>query len=141
MSPADLRELLAGMLYLEPTLQMERKLGDIITRLWAGELACDDSDLVLRELRALTERVFAPGLDAIERLRRAETSSKAIYIHSHMDEDTFDTDRIRQCPVGIREADGTNIPSCAYNTLYRDRDPRFAAKPSAPIVTLGRGRR
>jgi len=37
-----------------------------------------------------------------------------------MDEETFDTDRIRQCCVGIREPDGTNIPSCAYNTLYRD---------------------
>ena len=130
------------MLYLEPTLQMEQKLGDIITRLWAGELACDDAEAVLAQLRALTESVFAPGLDSgSERLRRAETSSKAIYIHSHMDEDTFDTDRIRQCPVGIREADGTNIPSCAYNTLYRDRDARFAAKPAAPLVTLGRGRR
>jgi 7,8-dihydro-6-hydroxymethylpterin dimethyltransferase len=58
-----------------------------------------------------------------------------------MDEDMFDTDRIRQCCVGIREADGTNIPSCAYNTLYRDRDSRFAQRPAAPLVTLGRGRR
>jgi uncharacterized radical SAM superfamily Fe-S cluster-containing enzyme len=141
MTGTDLREMLAGMLYMEPTLQMEQKLGDIITRLWAGELACDDTDAVLAQLRALTESVFAPGLDPLERIRRAETSSKAIYIHSHMDEDTFDTDRIRQCPVGIREADGTNIPSCAYNTLYRDRDHRFAAKPAAPLLTLGRGRR
>lgn len=141
MSGSDLRELLAGMLYMEPTLQMEAKLQDIITRLWAGDLASDDADAVLAQLRALTESVFAPGLDPLERLRRAETSSKAIYIHSHMDEDTFDVDRIRQCPVGIREADGTNIPSCAYNVLYRDRDTRFAAKPAAPLVTLGRGRR
>jgi 7,8-dihydro-6-hydroxymethylpterin dimethyltransferase len=141
MEPRDLRELLAGMLYLEPTVQMEQKLADIITRLWAGELACDDAELVLAQLRALAESVFAQGLDPLERLRRAETSSKAIYVHAHMDEDNFDTDRIRQCPVGIREADGTNIPSCAYNTLYRDRDARFAAKPSPPLVTLGRGRR
>ncbi len=141
MTGSDLRELLAGMLYLEPTLQMEAKLADVITRLWAGDLVSDDTEAVLAQLRALTERVFAPGLDAFERLRRAETSSKAIYIHSHMDEDTFDTDRIRQCPVGIREVDGTNIPSCAYNTIYRDRDVRFAAKPAAPLITLGRGRR
>jgi 7,8-dihydro-6-hydroxymethylpterin dimethyltransferase len=141
MEPADLRAMLAGMLYLEPTLEMESRLQDIITRLWAGELACDDAGAVLAQLRALTEAVFAPGLEPLERLRRAEASSKAIYIHAHMDEDTFDTDRIRQCPVGIREADGTNIPSCAYNTLYRDRDRRFAARPAAPLVTLGRGRR
>lgn len=141
MTPTDLRELLAGMLYLEPTLQMERHLADVITRLWAGELACADADLVLAQLRRLTTAVFAPGLDPRERLRRAEASSKAIYIHAHMDEDTFDTDRIRQCCVGIREPDGTNIPSCAYNTLYRDRDARFAERPAAPLVTLGRGRR
>jgi 7,8-dihydro-6-hydroxymethylpterin dimethyltransferase len=141
MPREDLRELLAGMLYLEPTLQMEQKLADIINRLWAGEIECDDTDAVLAALKRLTEAVFAPGLDPIERMRRAEVSSKAIYIHAHMDEENFDTDRIRQCCVGIREPDGTNIPSCAYNTIYRDRDARFTAKPAAPLVTLGRGRR
>ena len=74
-------------------------------------------------------------------IRAGEKAIKAVYVHSHMDEETFDTDRIRQCCVGIREPDGTNVPSCAYNTLYRDRDQRFAAKPAAPLVTLGRGSR
>lgn len=140
MPGSDLREMLAGMLYLEPTLHMETKLGDVINRLWAGEIECADAEPVLARLRRLTETVFERDLGAAERLRRAEASAKAIYIHAHMDEDTFDTDRIRQCCVGIREPDGTNIPSCAYNTLYRDRDARFAAKPAAPLVTLGRGR-
>ncbi len=141
MEGSDLREMLAGMLYLEPTVRMEEKLGDVINRLWAGELVSDDADAVLARLRAVTESVFARDLGASERLRRAEASAKAIYVHAHMDEETFDTDRIRQCCVGIREPDGTNIPSCAYNTLYRDRDARFAAKPAAPLITLGRGRR
>jgi uncharacterized radical SAM superfamily Fe-S cluster-containing enzyme len=141
MHGEDLREMLAGMLYLEPTTRMEEKLGDVINRLWAGDLVSDDADAVLARLRALTETVFARDIDAVERLRRAEASAKAIYVHAHMDEETFDTDRIRQCCVGIREPDGTNIPSCAYNTLYRDRDARFAAKPAAPLITLGRGRR
>ena len=57
-----------------------------------------------------------------------------------MDEETFDRDRIRQCCVGIREPDGTNIPSCAYNVLYRNRDARFTGAPAAPLITLGRGR-
>ena len=141
MPGTDLREMLAGMLYLEPTLHMEQKLGDVINRLWAGEIECDDSEAVLAKLRALTESVFERDLAVKERLRRAEASAKAIYIHAHMDEDTFDTDRIRQCCVGIREPDGTNIPSCAYNTLYRDRDARFSTQPAAPLITLGRGRR
>jgi uncharacterized radical SAM superfamily Fe-S cluster-containing enzyme len=140
MTPEDLREMLAGMLYLEPTAPMEQRMADVIARLWAGEIECDDAEAVLAQLKQLTSEVFAPGLAPLERLRRAERSSKAIYIHSHMDEDTFDTDRIRQCCVGIREPDGTNIPSCAYNTLYRDRDARFSAQPSPPLVTLGRGR-
>ena len=140
MPGSDLRELLAGGLYLEPTLAMEAKLGDVITRLWVGEIPCEDADAVLARLRHVTDSVFERGLAPAERLRRAERSAKAIYVHSHMDEDTFDTDRIRQCCVGIREPDGTNIPSCAYNVLYRDRDARFAAKPAAPLVTLGRGR-
>ena len=141
MSPADLREMLSGMLYMEPTLAMEERLADIINRLWAGDIVCDDTEQVLARLKELAASVFAHGLDAVERMRRAELHSKAIYIHAHMDEETFDTDRIRQCCVGIREPDGTNIPSCAYNTLYRDRDTRFAAKPAAPLITLGRGRR
>jgi hypothetical protein len=74
------------------------------------------------------------------RLRRAERHTKAIYLHSHMDEETFDTDRIRMCPVGIREPDGSNIPSCAYNVLYRERDGRFMKEPAGRLVTLGRGR-
>jgi 7,8-dihydro-6-hydroxymethylpterin dimethyltransferase len=141
MAPADLREMLSGMLYLEPTKEMEARLADVIDRLWTGEQECEDGDAVLAQLRRLTESAFAPGLGPLERMRRAEVSSKAIYIHSHMDEETFDTDRIRQCCVGIREPDGTNIPSCAYNTLYRNRDARFTAEPAAPLITLGRGRR
>ncbi|MEO7096354.1 MAG: radical SAM protein, partial [Polyangiales bacterium] len=140
MPGADLRELLAGMLYLEPTLAMEQKLGDVINRLWAGEIECSEQELVLARLRRLTETVFERNIGVKERLRRAEASAKAVYIHAHMDEETFDTDRIRQCCVGIREPDGTNIPSCAYNILYRDRDARFSATPAPPLITLGRGR-
>jgi hypothetical protein len=141
MTPADLRAMLAGMLYLEPTPEMEARLADVINRLWSGELPCDDADAVLARLKHLTGAVFAPGVAPLERMRRAEASSKAIYVHAHMDEETFDTDRIRQCCVGIREPDGANIPSCAYNTLYRNRDARFAPEPAPPLITLGRGRR
>jgi 7,8-dihydro-6-hydroxymethylpterin dimethyltransferase len=58
-----------------------------------------------------------------------------------MDEETFDTDRIRQCCVAMPNADGTSIPSCAYNVLYRERDARFVAEPAPALVTLGAGRR
>jgi hypothetical protein len=140
MERADLRALLTGTLYLEPSPEVEARLGDVINRLWSGEIACDDAEVVLSTLRRLLGQMFAPGLMARERLRVAEHSAKAIYVHAHMDEETFDTDRIRQCCVGIREPDGPNIPSCAYNVLYRNRDARFTGAPQAPLITLGRGR-
>jgi uncharacterized radical SAM superfamily Fe-S cluster-containing enzyme len=141
MPPAELRAMLGRALYLEPGPDLEARLGDLIDRLWAGDIPCAEPGPVLAALRALTEAVFAPGLDEAGRLRAAERATKAVYVHAHMDEETFDTDRVRQCPVGIREPDGRNIPSCSYNVLYRERDPRFREHPDPPLVTLGRGRR
>jgi uncharacterized radical SAM superfamily Fe-S cluster-containing enzyme len=140
MPREDFRALLTGALYLEPTPEVEWRLQDVLTRLWTEEIECPDRDAVLATLKGLLQRMFAPGLSAPERIRIGEQSAKAVYVHSHMDEETFDTDRIRQCCVGIREPDGTNIPSCAYNVLYRNRDERFTPSPIAPVATLGSGR-
>ena len=140
MPREDFRGLLTGALYLEPTPEVEWRLQDVLTRLWTEEIECADRDAVLATLKGLLQRMFAPGLSAHERMRIGEHSAKAVYVHSHMDEETFDTDRIRQCCVGIREPDGTNIPSCAYNVLYRNRDERFNTSPMAPVATLGSGR-
>jgi 7,8-dihydro-6-hydroxymethylpterin dimethyltransferase len=141
MRRADLRALLGRGLYLEPTIELEAALADVIDRLWTGEVACDDGDAVLAALRALADAVFAPSRSEEERLREAERRTKAIYLHAHMDEETFDVARVRQCPVGVREPDGRNIPSCSYNVLYRERDARFTSAPEAPLVTLGMGAR
>jgi uncharacterized radical SAM superfamily Fe-S cluster-containing enzyme len=141
MRREDLRALLGRGLYLEPTDEVEAVLADVIDRLWVGETACDDADAVLAALRGLADAVFAPGLSADQRLLEAERRTKAIYLHAHMDEETFDVDRVRQCPVGVREPDGRNIPSCSYNVLYRERDARFRQTAEAPLVTLGRGAR
>jgi 7,8-dihydro-6-hydroxymethylpterin dimethyltransferase len=145
MSPNDIRSMLAGHLYLEPSAQMESTIADVINRLWSGDIECDRGDEALAALRRIVDEVFDPSRDAADRMRASEQSAKAIYVHSHMDEDTFDTDRIRQCCVGIREPDGRNIPSCAYNVLYRERDERFtgstASKQAQPLITLGKGRR
>src|SRR5947209_14922373 len=73
----------------------------------------------------------------------------ADYIHSHMDEENFDVARVMKCCVGVPEADGSNIPTCSYNVLYREKDRRFAApemlrrmeqtrpRLSLPTVTAG----
>jgi len=132
--------MLAGMLYLEPTLGMEARLADVITRLWgrrhrlrryrAGARAPESSS---------PPTCFAPGLAAAEAVApRRKRGSKAIYIHSHMDEDTFDTDRIRQCCVGIREPDGTKHPVVRLQTRCIAIAMRgFAA---APVATARHAR-
>jgi hypothetical protein len=140
MEPEDVRALLSGGLYLEPGPAVEDKLGDVIARLWAGDIECDEADTVLAVLKRLVGEIFAPGLSDVERLAVSERHTKAIYVHTHMDEETFDTDRIRQCCVGMPGADGTNIPSCAYNVLYRERDARFTPAPQPALITLGKGR-
>jgi 7,8-dihydro-6-hydroxymethylpterin dimethyltransferase len=140
MSRADLRSLLGGSLYLELGPDSEQLLEDVVNRLWSGAIACEEAPAVLSTLKRLLRELFAPGVSAADRLRICERHSKAVYLHAHMDEETFDTDRIRQCCVGIREPDGTNVPSCAYNVLYRERDHRFATAPAAPLAALGPGR-
>lgn len=138
MARSELRDLLRGGLYLEPGPAVEGLLADVLDRLFASDRP--DRDTLLKALRGLVDDVFDPSVDTYERMRRAEGRTKAVYLHAHMDEETFDTDRLRLCPVGIREADGTNVPSCAYNVVYRERDPRFQVVPKKPIDTLGPGR-
>ena len=141
MPRPELRGLLAEALYMVPGPTMEKILEDVINRLWAGDIACDDSDAVLGVLKRLVGRLFAPGLTEAQRLAIAEADTKAIYVHTHMDEESFDSDRIRQCCVGMPGPDGSSIPSCAYNVLYRERDGRFIPEPREKLVTLGLGRR
>ena len=141
MARADLRALLASGVYMVPGPDMESVLGDVVNRLWAGDIACEQGDAVLHALRGLIDRLFASGVDDDAKLRIAEAETKAIYLHTHMDEESFDTDRIRKCCVGMPAADGSNVPSCAYNVLYRERDGRFMERPAEPLVQLGLGRR
>ncbi len=140
MPRAAVREMLVDTLYLLPGRRVEEVLTRTIDELWAGGAGGADGEAVLRSLRGVLDEMGDPSLGEEERTHIAERSTKAIYVHTHMDEETFDTDRIRQCCVGMPGADGSNVPSCAYNVLYRERDARFLAEPRAPVSTLGRGR-
>ncbi len=141
MPPATLRSLLEGNLYMEPGPKLEEVLGGVINDLWASGEEDDTTTSVLRTLRSLLERMFPNGgLPYAEQQVIAERSAKAIYIHSHMDEASFDTDRIRQCCVSVPSADGGSIPTCSYNILYRERDRRFAERPAEQLVRFHDGR-
>ena len=60
-----------------------------------------------------------------ERQRIAEEAVRTVYIHAHMDEDTFDCSRAMMCPDQVPAEPGRLIPACAYNLFYRMQDERF----------------
>jgi 7,8-dihydro-6-hydroxymethylpterin dimethyltransferase len=78
-------------------------------------------------LRSLVERMYPPGLalGAFERQRIAESAVRTVYVHSHMDEDTFDCSRAMMCPDLVPAEPGRLVPACTYNLFYRMQDERF----------------
>lgn len=122
-------ECLTDHLYLEPTPRLERAMQDAIDRLWSEgqEPEARTLGLLDRLLRALfpTGKPLAPA----EALRVSERAAKAVYVHSHMDEETFDVERAYQCCDSNCYADGSTIPVCNYNVLYREKEPRFMTEP------------
>lgn len=127
-SRQTLFSLLQDSLYIEPRERLENVFRDIIDELWSDPDRLEESEAVLRTIKRLLREMFPPDedLDLLTRQKIAEGSVKAVYIHSHMDEESFDVARIMKCCVGVPETDGTNIPTCSYNVLYREQDDRFA---------------
>jgi len=128
-SRAKLFELLADSLYIEPREKLEEVFREMIDDLWANPEKVQESEAVLATLKRLLKDLFPQGrapLPMRERQKIAERASKAIYIHSHMDEENFDVARVMKCCVGVPGEDGSNIPTCSYNVLYREKDTRFA---------------
>jgi hypothetical protein len=82
---------------------------------------------LLKLFRELIETLYPPNREVsiFERQRLAESSVRTIYIHAHMDEDTFDCSRAMLCPDLVPSEPGKLIPACTYNLFYRMKDERF----------------
>ena len=122
-------ECLSGSLYLEPSEKLQQAMRDAMNDLWLNDDA--QSQRILKILKHALDYVF-PSQRAIsqeESLRRSEELVKAIYLHSHMDEENFDVERIAQCCDADCYPDGSSIPVCAYNILYREKEEHFKAQP------------
>lgn len=81
----------------------------------------------LAVFRELVEALYPRGVtrSAFERQRLAESCVRTVYVHAHMDEDTFDCSRAMQCPDLVPAEPGRWIPACTYNLFYRRKDERF----------------
>jgi uncharacterized radical SAM superfamily Fe-S cluster-containing enzyme len=121
---------LSDRLYLEPSPGLEDAMRGAIDRLWVEE--GEDAARALRLLRRMLEEMFPTdrAFTRAEGLLAAERAVKAIYVHSHMDEETFDTERAADCCDSNCYADGTTIPVCNYNILYRDKEAHFNVQPA-----------
>jgi hypothetical protein len=95
---------------------------DAINRVYAtGDKAA------LAVFRRLIEKLYpggpAPGV--FERQRIAESAVRTVYVHTHMDEDTFDCARAMLCPDLVPVEPDRLVPACTYNLFYRMKDARF----------------
>jgi len=126
----ELYRALSDRLYMEPTPGLEAVMRDAIDRLWADGGA--DAERILRLLRRMLDDMFPTdrALTRREALAAGERAVKAIYVHSHMDEETFDTERAMDCCDSNCYPDGTTIPVCNYNVLYREKEAHFNREPA-----------
>lgn len=122
VEPRLLTKATANSYVLDGGEELAAALRAGIDRLWAeGE---DEATLAL--LRRFIRELYPPGgLSKAERQARAEALIRMVYIHPHMDEDNFDIARVSHCGDLVPDETGRMIPACAYNLLYRQRDPRF----------------
>jgi uncharacterized radical SAM superfamily Fe-S cluster-containing enzyme len=130
MPASEVYEALSERLYLEPSPRLEESLKQAIDRLWVEDDA--ESARTLRLLRRMLDMMFPSDrpLTHDEALRAGERAIKAVYVHSHMDEETFDVERAVDCCDSNCYADGSTIPVCNYNVLYREKEARFNIEPA-----------
>lgn len=96
-----------------------------------NELYAAGEDETLATLRRLVDRLYPAdrSVSPTKRQRIAESSVRTVYLHAHMDEETFDCSRAMLCPDLVPAEPGRLIPACTYNLFYRMKDPRFYIEP------------
>lgn len=118
-----LSEMSRGSYLLNPDRDLSVEFRDGINRLWAA--GADEQ--TIGTLRQMLAALYPTGtrLSGAQRRALIEEWVKMILIHPHMDRDNFDIDRVSSCGDLVPDESGQMIPACAYNLLYRQKDPRF----------------
>jgi 7,8-dihydro-6-hydroxymethylpterin dimethyltransferase len=118
-----LMESTKGLYYMEPDNNLTKHFMDGINRLWADGY----DDEMIDELKKILNEIHPSNDDISKEQQKTilEKKVKSIYIHSHMDADNFDIDRVCRCGDIVPDESGRMIPACSYNLLYRQNDKRF----------------
>jgi len=112
---------------LHPSEGLEADLRAAIDRLWS----VGGHETTLGALKDMLRTLYpASGpLSIPERQRRAERAVKTIYVHAHMDEDSYEIGRAMRCPDQVPVHAERLIGACNYNLFYRMGDERFWVRP------------
>lgn len=109
--------------FLKPSDRLEQDLKHAINTLWSK----GGNEDKLAMLKTLLKKIYPTGkqYSVSERQRLAETMIKTIYIHAHMDEDTYEIGRAMRCPDQVPVHAEKLVGACNYNLFYRMNDERF----------------
>jgi uncharacterized radical SAM superfamily Fe-S cluster-containing enzyme len=122
-------EIIANRGTIRPDETFEHAIRDAIDGMWTSAGQVPDCDKIMGCLKRAIFLMYPEdrALELHERLRIGENLVKTIFIHAFMDVHTFEVDRIKKCCTHYALPDGRLMPGCAYNNLYRHKDPRFTA--------------
>ncbi len=129
-------ELISNRGTIRPDEQFEGALRDAIDQMWTSAGQVPDCDRILATLKRAIFLMYPEerAIELAERLRIGENLVKTVFIHAFMDVHTFEVDRIKKCCTHYALPDGRLMPGCAYNNLFRDKDPRFTAPEGSPRI-------
>lgn len=120
-------ELISNRGTIRPDDQFEDAIRDTIDSLWTSSGQVPDCDKIMGCLKRAIFLMYPEdrAIELEERLHVGESLVKTIFIHAFMDVHTFEVDRIKKCCTHYALPDGRLMPGCAYNLLYRHKDPRY----------------
>ena len=108
---------------LHPNDESQAAMKAAMDRLWSEGKEPE----ILRILKHMLAALYPPGppLDIFERQRAGERFVKTIFVHAHMDEDTYEIGRAMRCPDQVVMDREHLVGACNFNLIYRMPDPRF----------------
>jgi 7,8-dihydro-6-hydroxymethylpterin dimethyltransferase len=123
-------EILANRGTIRADEQFEGAIRETIDEMWTSAGQVPDSAKIMRSLKKAIHQMYPEdrALALEERMHLGEGLVKTIFVHAFMDVHTFEIDRIKKCCTHYAMPDGRLMPGCAYNLLYRDKDPRYAGE-------------
>jgi uncharacterized radical SAM superfamily Fe-S cluster-containing enzyme len=127
IGPGVMRKVLEKGYLPHPEETFSEAANRAIAELWARPDRSPEDDRFLTIARRILDDTYPRGVNLTphQRQARAEKYIKTIYVHAHMDEDTFDVDRARRCGDLVPDRPGSLISACTYNLFYRQKDERY----------------